>query len=919
MQQRSTAQNLLWPALSSAARPWTRWWWPGSAVNEAEITRQLQEFQAAGFGGVEISPIYGVTGEEARNIDFLSPQWVDMLRHTIREARRMGLDVDLICGTGWPFGGPWVADEDAAARCLFESYTAAEGQQLPEPIVSRAEPRAALQALLAFAPDGRVLDLIEGVNAQGGLDWIAPPGQWRIYALFQAGTGQQVKRAAPGGEGNVVDHFSAAAIARYLEPFEQALAALPADERVRCYFNDSYEVYGANWTAELLPEFERRRGYDLRPHLPALCGQADPDLIRRVRSDYRQTIAELLLHAFMQPWTDWAQRQGVSTRNQAHGAPGNLLDLYAAADIPETETFGTDWLRLAGLDPLPGTPPGHGGVAEVLGCKLASSAAHVLGKPLCSSESFTWLGEHGKVPLAHMQAEVDTLFVMGINHIFFHGTPFSPAAAAWPGWMFYAATHVGPTNPWWRDLPALNRYISRCQSLLQTGRPDNDLLLYWPIFDLWAGDHGTKDLLHFLTPHNSRQWLDEDLRDFTTAARRLWDRGYSFDFVSDRQLIDAIQSAERLLVAPGGTYAALVIAGCTLMPPETLRRVLDLARQGATIVVVGGLPQDVPGLSELDLRRRQLRAALSELELLHSIRHGISEARIGQGRLLVGPDVEPILELLGVRRETIVDAGIELIRRRHDTGYLYFLSNPGDRPLDQWVSLPIRAESALLYDPMHDRQGLACTRAAGDQTQVYLQLAPGESLLLRALDRSAEGPRWSYLAPTGQPYPILGEWRVDFIAGGPTLPAATTIRELSSWTDWPDQNELLRSFSGTARYSSSFEKPAGSAELWALDLGTIAYSAHVTLNGHDLGTCHTSPSRVFLSPELLEAENQLAIEVTNLMANRLAALDRQEQPWRKFFFVDIHYQDFDASAWEPLPSGLLGLVALVPLRLLEPA
>ncbi|HEY0735956.1 MAG TPA: glycosyl hydrolase [Herpetosiphonaceae bacterium] len=916
--QQSTSHHLHWPVITSTARPWTRWWWLGSAVDEAEITRQLQEFHAAGFGGVEISPIYGVGGEAARNIDFLSPQWVDMLRHTIREARRLGLDVDLICGTGWPFGGPWVADEDAAARCLFEIYTAAEGERVTEPIVSRAAPHATLQALMAFAADGQALDLSSHVDAQRRLAWIAPPGQWQIYALFQAGTGQQVKRAAPGGEGNVVDHFSAGAIARYLAPFEQALAALPVDERVRCYFNDSYEVYGANWTADLLAEFKRRRGYDLLRQLPALCGQADSELISRVRSDYRQTIAELLLHAFVQPWTEWAHRQGVSTRNQAHGAPGNLLDLYAAADIPETETFGTDWLRLAGLDPLPGTPAGHGGGAEVLGCKLASSAANVMGRPLCSSESFTWLGEHGKVPLAHMKAEVDTMLMMGINHIFFHGTPFSPADAEWPGWMFYATTHVGPTNPWWRDLPALNRYISRCQSFLQAGRPDNDLLLYWPIFDLWASDHGTSDLLHFLTPHNSRRWLDEDLVDFTTAARKLWDRGYSFDFVSDRQLDDAIQIAERLLVAPGGAYAALVIAGCTLMPPETLRRILDLARAGATIVVVGALPQDVPGLSDLEQRHRQLHAALAELEPLRSIQDGISEARLGQGRLLVGQNVETLLDLLGVRRESVVDEGIELIRRRDNTGYRYFLSNPGERRLDQWVSLPIQAASALICDPMSDRQGLAQTRASGDQTQVYLQLEPGESLLLHALDRATEEPRWSYVAAAGEPSPIAGEWHVDFIAGGPALPQSTTIRELSSWTEWPDQSKLLWSFAGTARYRISFEQPAGSAELWALDLGTIGYSARVTLNGQHLGTCYASPFRVLLPPELLAGENQLAIEVTNLMANRLAALDRQKQPWRKFFFVNIHYQDFDASAWEPLPSGLLGAVALLPLRVFDP-
>src|SRR5688572_2418617 len=122
-EHKQPSNDTLWPAITSTCRPWTRWWWMGSAVGEAAITRQLQLFQAAGIGAVEISPIYGVTGEQARSIPFLSPRWVDMLRHTVREARRMDMGVDMLCGTGWPLGGPWVRAEDAPSRVLFESYT----------------------------------------------------------------------------------------------------------------------------------------------------------------------------------------------------------------------------------------------------------------------------------------------------------------------------------------------------------------------------------------------------------------------------------------------------------------------------------------------------------------------------------------------------------------------------------------------------------------------------------------------------------------------------------------------------------------------------------------------------------------------------------------------------------------------------
>ena len=43
-----------WPAITSQTRPWTRWWWLGSAVDKPNLTRQLEDFAKTGLGGVEI-------------------------------------------------------------------------------------------------------------------------------------------------------------------------------------------------------------------------------------------------------------------------------------------------------------------------------------------------------------------------------------------------------------------------------------------------------------------------------------------------------------------------------------------------------------------------------------------------------------------------------------------------------------------------------------------------------------------------------------------------------------------------------------------------------------------------------------------------------------------------------------------------
>src|SRR5207247_2170784 len=156
-------------------------------------------------------------------------------------------------------------------------------------------------------------------------------------------------------------------------------------------------------------------------------------------------------------------RHGALSRNQAHGAPGNLIDLYAAADIPETEIFARYEER------------------HVPMLTFSSSAAHLSGKRWASSESFTWLGEHFQVSLADLKPAADFLMLSGVNHMCYHGVPYSPEDVPWPGWLFYAAVNFGHNGGLWHDLPAFNAYVTRCQSMLQEGRPADDVLLYFPV------------------------------------------------------------------------------------------------------------------------------------------------------------------------------------------------------------------------------------------------------------------------------------------------------------------------------------------------------------------------------------------------------------------------------------------------------
>ncbi|MFN8354577.1 MAG: glycosyl hydrolase [Spirosomataceae bacterium] len=910
-----------WRPVTKQTKPWSRWWWMGNAVNRQDLSIQLQQYQQIGLGGLEITPIYGVKGREKEFINLLSPEWMTMLGHTLYEAKRLDLGIDVANASGWPFGGPWVSQEDACKYIMYETYTLSGGERLSQPIqymqkpIARAVNRQVsienlkdpvvrndnlqalaldqvrfpkpipLVSLMAYSNDGQSLDLTTKVNATGQLDWTAPAGKWTLYGVFQGWHGKQVERAGPGGEGDVIDHFSKPATERYLKQFDK----IPAPNGIRAYFNDSYEVDDAqgqaNWTPQLWAAFQQKRGYDLRAHLPALFGKDTPEQNQRVLSDYRETISELLLENFTQTWHDWAQKKGKIVRNQAHGSPANILDLYSVVDIPEIE--GTELLRI----------------------KFASSAAHVMGKRLTSSESATWLDEHFKSSLGGVKQAIDRFFVGGVNHIFYHGTNYSPPSEAFPGWLFYAAVHFMPQNPFWRDFGTLNQYVTRCQSFLQTGKPDNDVLLYFPIYDSFAHP-SNRGLLH----HYDGIGPEFKGTDFEENAEEMLKKGFSFDFVSDKQLQQVVFQQGKLRTG-GVDYQTIVVSGVHFMPLTTLQKLIQLAKQGATVIFYKNLPVDVPGLGNLAQRQGQLK------QLLASLPFKGNKAIVGKGVILQGEQLEELLQAAQVRQEPMVEMGLQFVRRSDAKNSVYFIANSQEQAIDGWIPLASKAASAALYNPMTGQMGMAATRNSNGKTEVYLQLAAGESCLIETFAQKVAGKPFPHYQPDGTAQTLVGTWNVRFVNGGPTLPALRTVPSLTSWTDWGDED--LKRFSGTAAYSITFAKPVSPASAWLLDLGTVHESARVVLNGKEIGTLLGPSYQVVIPATALQAQNQLVVEVSNSMANRIIDLDKQGIRWQKFYNINMSMKQrenrgddgvFTAKNWSPTASGMVGNVTLTPLK-----
>ncbi|MEE9462751.1 MAG: glycosyl hydrolase, partial [Bacteroidales bacterium] len=324
----SVDQSSAWPEITATMKPWTRWWWMGNAVDKENISRRLEEFAEAGIGGVEITPIYGTKGYEDRFIQHLSEEWMEMLIHTLEEGERLGLGVDMILGTGWPYGGPQVEPEYAAGKLYIQSFELKEGERIVQKIQVGEDEQpdlAEVQFIFAFYEGGEKTDLTGQLEGDQ-IDWTADK-DCMLYAVISGKTGQQVKRSAPGGEGFVLDHFSKEALEDYLQTYEDSLGQ--AMDMLRAVFNDSYEVYQANYTPEFLDEFQQRRGYDLTDHLPALYAGAQSEDLTRIISDYRLTLSDLVLENFSVNWTSWANDHSCKSKYQAHGSPGNLIDLYA--------------------------------------------------------------------------------------------------------------------------------------------------------------------------------------------------------------------------------------------------------------------------------------------------------------------------------------------------------------------------------------------------------------------------------------------------------------------------------------------------------------------------------------------------------------------------------------------------------------
>ena len=837
-----TANAQLWPEVQQEAKAGARWWWLGSAVDKENLRWNMQEYANHGIGALEITPIYGVQGNEANNIPYLSDRWMEMLREVQKNGLELGIEVDMATGTGWPFGGPWVPLEESASRAVFvdTTFTGNSIQCLNLQAPEKDAPYCRLNKVMAYWR-GEPYDVTAYMH-DGKLTWSPAEqlkaqiktvanntlkkalklqlkemetAQWRVIAVYCRFGVMKVKRAAPGGMGLVIDHFDKKAVSNYLQHIEDAF------ERTKTpyphtFFNDSYEVEAATWTPTLFGEFEKRRGYKLENYLRQLLSGDT-----KILSDYRETLGDLLLENFTQQWTAWAHKHGAITRNQAHGSPANLIDCYAAVDIPEIEGFGLSEFGIKGLRQDPGKTRKNDSDFSML--KYAPSAAHICGKPYTSSETFTWLTEHFRTSLSQLKPDIDLMFCAGVNHMFFHGTCYSPKNDPWPGWKFYASIDMSPTNSIWRDAPYFMQYVERCQSFLQMGQPDNDFLVFLPVRDMWQKN--PQKLLMQFSIHAMGKLAPEFIQSILEIDRA----GFDCDYISERLLMGVEYKDGMLQTAAGTRYKGLVIPGSGNMPESVKAHIDSLKAQGAYIIY---------GTRETDLMSAAKPEAMK------------------------------------------TECGLKAIRRKNATGYHYFIANLSPDDIEDKLPLAVSFKDAAWFNPLNGE--IMPANISGDS--IAIRLRSGESMILQTYDEPLADNQnltaQSQKSIIKNQIVLDGPWKLSFTEEAPKVNQTFTLTKPQVWNTL--DNDSAKVTMGTGVYTTHMKlSKKDLAGRWQIDLGDVRESARVYINGHFIGCAWCVPFVLDCKNALKAGDNEIRIEVTNLPANRIADYDRRGIKWRK--------------------------------------
>lgn len=954
--------------------PWTRWWWPGGLVDKNSLELQLREIGANGIAGVEIQPLDSGLGlvherQETKGVfDFDNEIYYDRLAHVMEVARELGMQVDLTHLSGFPGGGPQVS-LDQGVQSLVYADLVIEGAreidiELPVPSPNSSDWFNAFFETVAFGPEfanfagdrGELLSVLayritSGSRSKnpfntrdqlflepstlqvltdrisdGRVRWSVPEGKWAIVVVYRVPTAEPPLVSAYRPQGFVVDHLNPKLLTAHYEHAYGSRTGLDKyfGNVFRGIFNDSFEFRADRIAGDnIAEEFRKRRGYDLEPVLPALFEdgadnfwfskivglQAKPDFVltevdERIVYDYNQTVSDLFVEEFLEPADTWAAVRGLETRSQVYGLEIDLIRAFGATSIPETETLAE-------------------GGAE-LWLKIASGAGALYDRPVISAETLTFGNKDNQVTPQLVKGTADKLLAAGINQIVYHGTPYQfgndwEEVFGEPGWHPFATpdaanfafgSNISPAAQFWTDYRQINRYITRAQYIMQAGRPDWDVLIYFPFLgypfmeflkytDGEPFIHGNMPDAPYQLPGVGEtpfhQFIDSRsdprgswMADVKHLSDALAAKGFSWTWTNGHALKTSSVVDSGISIG-GNEFRAIVVPGVNAMPVEILQHLGALARNGVAVFVLEKLPAQVPGYWDYATEDARTRAAANEL--------------IDAGATLIPiAELEKLTtQLQGNDRPIRHDATANLrraSRRLENGGYVHFFANLAPRLAA--VSISIDAANAFWFDAMSGQFSRFDTESSD---QFRLELAPYQSMfLISGIDFPylPDDTRLNLMTAEFQLLQELNDWSlaIERSVDGPEVNEDKF--ELADWRSV----EQLKYRQGPARYRSSFDLEDASAESILLDLGHVDGAIDAYINGQLAGSLVASPFLIDISASVRAGTNDIAIELRTAQHNSYAgrALRGEEA-----------YAQFKEEAEQDLliPVGLRGPVNLI--------
>jgi hypothetical protein len=384
------------------SRPYTRLWWFADTTSNELIVKNLDYLKEKGFGGVECAFIYPYNRKDTAYAP--RHEWLSApFIEKVRFAKEYASELGL--GFDFTFGTLWPFGDQSVPRgeatvCLYDSTHTDSMKYL----------------------------------------WGHPK------------------------PGLVIDHLSKSAFRSYATRLGTAFAPVVKQSgKPSMIFVDSWEV-GARYlgTQGFEAAFQEKFGYDLRPFLPNLYQKKGP--FPQVLYDYRKLVSEYVLENFYREFHRAAREMGAFSRGQIAGAPCDLIDAYAAVDVPESEAL----------------------LYEPHYAAIPASAAALSGKPAVSAETFTCLygfpSEYfKKEQTADLKLLADAIFANGVNQVIWHGKPLARSEKD----VFYATVHVGSSGALDKDLLAFNQYLGHISAAMKEGHSYGQVAMYLPTEDAW--------------------------------------------------------------------------------------------------------------------------------------------------------------------------------------------------------------------------------------------------------------------------------------------------------------------------------------------------------------------------------------------------------------------------------------------------